>query len=68
MPGTFKPVSMDGGRERAIRTPDMEECVLEHVDRDADVSTRQVGEQLNVLHMTIWRELQEQLLYPYHLQ
>jgi hypothetical protein len=29
---------------------------------------KQVGEELNVSHMTIWRVLHEQLLYPYHLQ
>jgi hypothetical protein len=29
---------------------------------------RQLREELNVLHMTIWRILHKQLLYPYHLQ
>jgi hypothetical protein len=68
MPGTFKPVSVDWGRERerererAVRTPDMEERVLDHVDRDAGVSTRQLGEELNVSHI-ILRVLHEQLLY-----
>jgi hypothetical protein len=42
-------------RERAVRTPDMEERVLDHVDRNAAVSTRQVGQGLNVSHTTIWR-------------
>jgi hypothetical protein len=64
--GTFKPVSVGWGRQRAVRTSDMEERVLDHVDRDAGVSTRQVGEELNVSHMAIWRVLHEQLLYPYH--
>jgi hypothetical protein len=57
MPGTFKLVSVDWGRERAIQTPDMEECVLDHVDRDPGVSMRGVGEELNVLHTTIWRRV-----------
>jgi hypothetical protein len=56
------------GLVSAIRTPDMEKCVLNHVVRDAGVNTRQEGEELNVLHMTIWRVLHEQVLYSYHLQ
>jgi hypothetical protein len=32
--GIFKPASVDWGRERAIWTPDMEKCVLDHVHRD----------------------------------
>jgi hypothetical protein len=38
-----------------------------HVDRDEGVSMRHLGEELNVSHMTIWRILNEHLLYPYHL-
>jgi hypothetical protein len=33
-------------RERAVQTPDVEDLVLDPVDRDAGVSTRQVGEEL----------------------
>jgi hypothetical protein len=55
-------------KERAIQTPDVEECVLDHVDRDAGVTTRQVGEELNILNMTISRVLREQVLYPYCVQ
>jgi hypothetical protein len=70
LPGIFKPVSVDLGRERDKVIPllDMEECVLDHVDRDAGSSMRQVEEELNVLHKTIWRLLHEQLLYHYHLR
>jgi hypothetical protein len=50
-----------------VLTPDMER-VLDHADRDAGVSTRQLGEKLSVSHMTIWRALHKQLLYPSHLQ
>jgi hypothetical protein len=37
----------------------MKEHVLNHVDRDASVSMRQMGEELNVSCMTIWRVLHE---------
>jgi hypothetical protein len=55
MPETLEPVSVDLGRERgrAARTPDMEERVPDHVNRDADISTRQVGEELDVSHIII---------------
>jgi hypothetical protein len=46
-------VGFCGLGERAIWVPDVEECVLNHVDRDPGVSTRQRGEELNVSHMTI---------------
>jgi hypothetical protein len=46
----------------------MEECVLDHVDRDAGVTTRQVGEEFSVLSTTILRVLHEQVLYPYCVQ
>jgi hypothetical protein len=61
------PVSVDWGSERTARTPDTEERVLHHVDRDAGVSMRQMGEELNVSHVVIWKVSHEQLLYPYHL-
>jgi hypothetical protein len=41
--------------------------VLDHVDKDAGVSTRRVEEELSVSHPTIWPVLHEQLLSPYHL-
>jgi hypothetical protein len=41
--------------------------VLDYVDRDTGVSTRQVEEELNVSHVTIWRVLHEEMLYRFHL-
>jgi hypothetical protein len=64
MPGTFKPVSVEWGRERAVLTPDVEERVLGHVDRDAGVSMRQLGGG-GVIICRVWHG---NLLYPYHLQ
>jgi hypothetical protein len=48
--------------------PEEEEDVLNAVDQSLGVSTRQLGLQRYVPHMTIWRLLQEHQLYPYHLQ
>jgi hypothetical protein len=65
--GTFKFFSVDWGREKGVQTPVVEEHVLDHVFRAANVSTKQVGEELNVSYMTIFRILHEQLHHPYHL-
>jgi hypothetical protein len=46
----------------------MEERILSHADMDASVSMKQVGEKLNISHMTFWNVPYEQLLCPYPLQ
>jgi hypothetical protein len=58
-----------GGRPRNT-TPEEEEDVLNTVGvvQSPGVSTRQLGLQRYVLHMTIWRLLREYQLYPYHLR
>jgi hypothetical protein len=56
-----------GGRPRST-TPEEEEDVLNAVDQSPGVSTRRLGLQRYVPHVTIWRLLLEQQLYPYHLQ
>jgi hypothetical protein len=50
---------------RGGETPEMEQRALDHVDRDAGISIRQAVEQLKVLHITIWKVLNEELLYPH---
>jgi hypothetical protein len=39
---------VDWGRDRAAKTPDIDECVPEHDDRDEGVSTRQIREVFDV--------------------
>ena len=57
------------GRPRRTRTPQLEEAIHSFDDDDdPSVSTRQVAATINVDHMTVWRVLHENLLYPYHLQ
>lgn len=61
--------NVDGkGKQREIRTPELEENVLQRVGEEPNVSTRQLGKTLRVGHATVWRILKEQLLHPYHLQ
>lgn len=66
--GTFKTLKHDCGRQREVRTPALEEAVLNLVDEQPDISTRKIGLQLHVNHMTVFAILKEQLLYPYHIQ
>jgi hypothetical protein len=67
MSGTFKRDFMDWGKERGVGTPGIEEHILDHVDRDAGVRMRQMGEELNASYMTIWRVLHEHFLCSYRL-
>lgn len=61
--------NLDGrGRQREIRTPELEENVLQRVYEEPDVSTRLLARTLQVSHSTVWKILKEQQLYPYHLQ
>jgi hypothetical protein len=64
--GTLKPNTHDWGRTRRTRTPQLEEATLHLVDHDPSVSTRRAAATINVDHMTVWRVLHENLLYPYH--
>lgn len=66
--GTLFPSTRDRGVQRQVRIPDLEENIIQRVEENPGVSTRQLGAILNVGHMTVWRVLHEQLLYPYHLQ
>jgi hypothetical protein len=64
----FKPNTRDWGRPRSTRTLQLEEAILLSVNDDPSASTRQVAATINVDHMTVWRKLHENLMYPYHLQ
>lgn len=66
--GTLVPPTADRGVQRQRRTPDMEERILQRVEEDPGVSTRQLGSMFNVGYTTAWRVLHEQLLVPYHYQ
>jgi hypothetical protein len=63
--GTFKPIYLDW--KRAVWQL-IWRSVLGYADRNACVGTRQVGDGVNALHMTLWRVLHELVLYSYHLR
>lgn len=54
------------GRPRNIRTPQVEEAVLEAVEEDPEISTRRLGLQLGLRQSSVWRILHDQQLHPYH--
>lgn len=66
--GSFKTQTGDRGRPRSRRTLDLEERVLAHIDENPQDSTRKMALSENVDHMTVWRILRSQQLYPYHVQ
>lgn len=66
--GSFKPKHTDRGRQRTRRTVELEERVLERVTEDLKISTRRLGNELEVSKDVVHRVIREQLLFPYHLQ
>lgn len=57
-----------GGRDRQQRILDAEEQVLQIISQDPTRSTREIGRQLGVSNMVVWRALNEDLQHPYHFQ
>lgn len=66
--GFFSPATANYGRERVIRTPEVEEEILERVAEDPKLSTRNLGFEVGVSNNVVNRVLKEQQLYPYHIQ
>lgn len=66
--GMLFPFAGDRGRKRDVRTPHVEENILQLVFEDPSVSIREMTSRTQVSRMSIWRVLNEQLLHPYHLQ
>lgn len=64
--GSFAPNTVDNGRERFVRIPEVEEDILERVEEDPELSTRRIGRELGVSKDVVHKVLREQLLYPYH--
>lgn len=66
--GKFAPSTADRGRARTIRTPRIEEEILEIVEENPEISSRCLALQAGVSKNVAHRVLKEQLLYPYHIQ
>lgn len=66
--GTFARTSDIPGRPRTVRTPQLEEAVLNRVEENPETSTRKIAEEVNASQQTVLRILHDQQLYPYHIQ
>lgn len=66
--GTLKPNNQLKGAHRTVRTPEIEEAVLNSIDENPELSTRKIGSNLNISHVLVWKILHDFLLYPYHIQ
>ena len=66
--GSMIPNMANAGRPRSVRTPELEEMILDFVENTPSISTRQIGRQLGVDHTLVWDVLNESGMYPYHIQ
>lgn len=66
--GTFMRHLADTGRPRLVRTPQLEETILEAIAENPQSGTRTVASDVGVSTNTVWSVFHEQLLYPYHFQ
>lgn len=57
---------VDAGRNRRVRTIEMEERIIGIVDQNPTISTRVISRELNIGHMTVHKVLKNELLYPFH--
>lgn len=57
-----------GGRERLLRVLEVEDDILEMIENNPQLSTREIARHLPVSHWTVWRALHEQQMHPYHVQ
>nr|CAH7737068.1 unnamed protein product [Callosobruchus chinensis] len=66
--GSFKRSTFVIGRPAIVRTVQMEEAVLNEIERNPETSTRKIAHEFNITHVTVWQILRHQQLYPYHMQ
>lgn len=66
--GNLQPNRGLGGGRPNRHGVNVEEEILEIVDADPNISTRQISHQLEVSQNFVWRTLKSNGLYPYHLQ
>lgn len=66
--GSVGKISSDVGRPRNVRTPQIEEAVLNEIEEHPETSTRKISDKFNVSHQVVWRILNESSFYPYHIQ
>ena len=66
--GSFAPVSINYGRVRTVRTPEVEEDILDRIEENPKLSSRRLGLEVGASKDTVNRVTREQLLHPFHVQ
>lgn len=66
--GNLRPNSADRGRDRTVRVLDAEPNILNLVEENPGISVRRLSYRVGVSPFVVWRTLNEQGLYPYHIQ
>lgn len=66
--GSFSKSTVDSGRRESVRTPQLEERILDIITRNPGTSTRRIAAAEGVSKCTVWNVLHDQMLYPYHVQ
>lgn len=67
--GSFTCPKRNSGRQRFVRTAELEENILDIIEENPSTSTRKIALQLGgISNKVVLQTLTEQLLYPYHLQ
>lgn len=66
--GSFNTASIDAGKPRHVRTPAMEEDVLNIFKDNPSTSTRAAASEVGVSHQSVWRVLRAENMHPFHVQ
>lgn len=65
--GSFE-VRREGGRIRSTRTPQLEDTVLNAIERNPRISSRELGVMCHTSQSSIVRIIHQEKLHPYHIQ
>lgn len=60
------PPNINAGRDRHVRTVDNEEQILDVVDEEPTLSTRQIARTMDLSHMSVHRVIKDEKLKPFH--
>ncbi|XP_050522916.1 uncharacterized protein LOC126905895 [Daktulosphaira vitifoliae] len=66
--GILQPFGHRSGGNRSTLDVRTEETILEQVQNDPETSTRKIGAEININHMSVWKVLNSNKLYPFHRQ
>ncbi|KAI4465084.1 transposable element tc3 transposase-like protein [Holotrichia oblita] len=66
--GRLVPVSVNYGRACTVRTPEVEEDILDRIEENPKLSSRRLGLEVGVSKDTVNRVTRTQLLQPFHVQ